>query len=63
MRGYLSGSVRFARADRRIHNRLKQHAELSKQYVAEGMTPEEASKRAFNEITAPKTKRQKKTEG
>ena len=39
------------REERNIQQKLKQHTELMDKYVAEGMTPEDASRKAFNEVT------------
>ncbi len=36
---------------RRILDRLKRHADLTAQYLDEGMTREEASAKAYQEIT------------
>jgi hypothetical protein len=37
--------------ERRIRERLQRHAELTTQFVAEGMGRDEASKKAFQIIT------------
>ena len=42
------------REERNIQQKLKQHKELMDKYVAEGMTPEDASRKAFNEVNAKK---------
>jgi hypothetical protein len=39
---------------KKIRDRLRRHAALMAQYEAEGMTREEASKRAFAEVTKRK---------
>lgn len=44
------------REHRAIRERLRQHKTLMDRFVAQGMNRDEASKKAFEIVTAPKTK-------
>lgn len=45
---------------KRIKHSLATHATLTATYIADGMTREEASKRAYRDVTRPQSKEQRK---